>query len=147
MAKTSAGARIKLIRTMRGMTQKELGLALGFDEKSADVRIAQYETGTRTPKKSTIDNIADALRVNPKSLDRLNIDNYEGLIHAFFTIEDIYGIKISRINGTLCLLLDKNNKHLTLFEMFNIWQQKAEQLENGEITEAEYNEWRYNFGL
>ncbi len=29
------------IRTSRGMTQKELGLAIGFEEKGADNRIAQ----------------------------------------------------------------------------------------------------------
>ena len=36
----SIGKRIKKHRTNRGMTQKELGIAAGFDEKSADARIA-----------------------------------------------------------------------------------------------------------
>ena len=44
------GERIHFFRTMRGMTQKYLGMALGFSEKSADVRLAQYENGSRTPK-------------------------------------------------------------------------------------------------
>ena len=39
------GERIHFFRTMRGMTQKYLGMALGFPEKSADVRLAQYENG------------------------------------------------------------------------------------------------------
>ena len=42
--------RIHFFRLMRGMTQKYLGTAIGFPEKSADVRLAQYETGTRKPK-------------------------------------------------------------------------------------------------
>ena len=46
------GDRIKRARNFRGMTQKELGMAVGLDEKSADIRIAQYESGTRTPKES-----------------------------------------------------------------------------------------------
>ena len=33
-----------------GMTQKYLGTIVGFPERSADVRLAQYETGTRKPK-------------------------------------------------------------------------------------------------
>ena len=41
------GDKIHRIRDFRGMTQKQLGKAVGFDEKSADVRIAQYESGTR----------------------------------------------------------------------------------------------------
>ena len=40
----TVGDKIKKIRTFRGMTQKELGLAVGFEEKGADNRIAQYET-------------------------------------------------------------------------------------------------------
>ena len=44
------GERIHFFRTLRGMTQKYLGMALGFPEKSADVRLAQYENGSRTPK-------------------------------------------------------------------------------------------------
>ena len=56
----SVGQKIKRIRKMRGLTQKELGLAVGFDEESADIRIAQYESNTRTPKEKVVINIADA---------------------------------------------------------------------------------------
>ena len=44
------GERIHFFRKMRGMTQKYLGMLMGFPERSADVRMAQYETGSRTPK-------------------------------------------------------------------------------------------------
>ena len=44
------GERIHFLRNLRGMTQKYLGQAVGFPEKTADVRMAQYESGTRTPK-------------------------------------------------------------------------------------------------
>jgi len=143
------GKRIKKHRTNRGMTQKELGIAAGFDEKSADVRIAQYESGVRTPKEKVIANIANALNVSPKALERLDIDSYEGLAHTLFMLEDIYGLKINSINGNLCLMLDnhKSSKYATFFDMFCLWRQKAEKLNNGEITENEYNTWRYNFRL
>lgn len=35
----TVGEKIRTIRTFRGMTQKELGLAVGFPEKGADNRI------------------------------------------------------------------------------------------------------------
>ena len=38
------GERIHFFRIMRGMTQKYLGMLVGFPERSADVRLAQYET-------------------------------------------------------------------------------------------------------
>ena len=69
----SIGKRIKKHRTNRGMTQKELGMATGFDEKSADVRIAQYESGIRTPKEKTITRIANALNISPKAIESPDI--------------------------------------------------------------------------
>ena len=60
----TVGDKIKKIRTFRGMTQKELGLAVGFEEKGADNRIAQYETNYRVPKRELLDKIAEALRVD-----------------------------------------------------------------------------------
>lgn len=40
---TSIGQRLKFVRRFRRLTQKELGLLMGYSEKTADVRIAQYE--------------------------------------------------------------------------------------------------------
>ena len=53
------GERIKRIRTFRGLTQRELGLKLGYEERNADVRIAQYESSYRVPKKDTHGNCQD----------------------------------------------------------------------------------------
>jgi len=41
------GERIHFFRTLRGMTQKYLGMAVGFSERFARVRLAQ--DGKRTP--------------------------------------------------------------------------------------------------
>ena len=49
------GERIRFFRTLRGMTQKYLGMKVGFPERNADVRMAQYETGARTPKANLVD--------------------------------------------------------------------------------------------
>ena len=43
----AVGDRIKRVRQFRGLTQKELGKLVGFDEQTADIRIAQYESNTR----------------------------------------------------------------------------------------------------
>ena len=40
------GERIRFIRNLRGMTQKYLGTLVGFPEKTADIRMAQYEAET-----------------------------------------------------------------------------------------------------
>ena len=46
------GERIRYIRNLKGMTQKWLGMAIGVDEKTANLRVAQYESGTKTRRKS-----------------------------------------------------------------------------------------------
>ncbi len=56
------GERIKRIRTFRGLTQRELGLKLGYEERNADVRIAQYESGYRVLKTNTLLEMAKILK-------------------------------------------------------------------------------------
>jgi len=97
------GERIHFIRNLRGMTQKYLGMLVGFPEKTADIRMAQYESGTRTPKADLTHKLAQILKVSPNALDLPNIDNKIGLMHTLFALEDIYGIKISDIDGEVCL--------------------------------------------
>ena len=41
------GKKIKFVRKFRKMTQQELGVAIGLDEKGAANRIAQYECDYR----------------------------------------------------------------------------------------------------
>ena len=48
-----------------------LGLALGFPERFADVRIAQYESGTRTPKDDRIAKMA-TIEIDEELCIRLN---------------------------------------------------------------------------
>ena len=55
------GERIRFFRNLKGMTQKFLGVKVGFPEKTADIRLAQYESGTRTPKSDLTEALADAL--------------------------------------------------------------------------------------
>lgn len=141
------GERIRFIRNLRGMTQKWLGMAIGFDKKTADVRMAQYEAGTRTPKGNLVESIARALDVRPEALNVPEIDTYTGLMHTLFALEDLYGLKINRIDGELCLTLDRSKgiTYVTMFDMLNAWQKEAEKLKNGEITKEQYDAWRYTY--
>jgi transcriptional regulator with XRE-family HTH domain len=141
------GERIRYIRNLRGMTQKWLGMAIGFDEKTADVRMAQYESGTRTPKENYVADIANALNVSPKALDLPNIDSYVGLAHTLYALEDIYGLHIGEIDGELCLRLDKSKgmTYLSMLDIFTAWQQASEKLKSDTISKEDYDDWRYNY--
>jgi len=140
------GERIRYIRNLRGMTQKYLGMAIGFTEKTSDVRMAQYEAGARTPKEKMISDLANVLEVCPQALTIPDIDSYIGLAHTLFTLEDLYGIKIENNDGQPCLVLDRESKaYSSMFDIFNTWSKEAEKLKSGEITKEEYDTWRYNY--
>ena len=141
------GERIRFIRNLRGMTQKWLGMAVGFPEKTADIRMAQYESGTRTPKADLTNKLAEVLEVAPEALDIPNIENYNGVMHTLFALEDIYGLRIDKLSDEVCIRLDKDNgsEFLTMLEMFTAWQKQAEKFRNGEISKEEYDNWRYNY--
>lgn len=141
------GERIHFFRLKRGMTQKYLGQAVGFPEKSADVRLAQYETGTRTPKADLTAALAQVLDVSPQALDVPDIDTDIGLMHTLFALEDIRGLTIGEIDGEICLRLDRSRSltYSSMFEMLLKWANEAKKLEAGEITREEYDHWRYTY--
>ena len=141
------GERIHFFRTLRGMTQKYLGMALGFPEKSADVRLAQYENGSRTPKADVTTALADVLDVSPKALDVPDIDSFTGLMHTFFTLEDRYGFEVCESDGEVHLRvrIQKGRDAAELHRMLSAWGAVAARLKAGEITKEEYDSWRYRY--
>ena len=141
------GERIRFFRNLCGMTQKYLGQVVGFPEKTADIRMAQYESGSRTPKADLTNKLAEVFDISPQALSVPDIDSYNGLMHTLFTLEDLYGLKITELDGEVCLHLDKGmgTNYITMFEMFTAWKEQAEKLKNGEITKEKYDNWRYNY--
>ena len=127
------GERIHFFRILRGMTQKYLGVALGFPEKSADVRLAQYENGSRTPKVDLTAALAQILEVSPHALAVPDIDSYVGLMHTLFTLEDRYGLKICECNGEIHLRVDvfQGKEAARLHEMLCTWGEQAAKLKSG----------------
>lgn len=146
------GEKIKYARNLRGFTQKELGLKLGFDEKSADVRIAQYESGTRTPKAELLSEIANLLDVNISFLKIPSLENTETFIHLLFDLEQ-ESKKHHTNNFSIISVSDKLgnpqpaiqfHNHL-LNEFLSEWQLRRKELNEKIITEEEYAEWMMNF--
>lgn len=141
------GERIRFFRNLCGMTQKYLGQVVGFPEKTADIRMAQYESGSRTPKTDLTNKLAEVFDISPQALSVPDIESYIGLMHTLFTLEDLYGLKITELDGEVCLHLDKGmgTNYIAMFEMFSAWEEHAEKYKNGEITKGEYDRWRYNY--
>ncbi len=141
------GERIHFFRKMRGLKLKQLGQAVGFPESNADVRMAQYESGSRTPKADITSRLAKTLDVSPQALTVPDIDSYTGLMHTLFTLEDIYGLKVTEIDGQIVLHVDARygKDAAELHQMLCSWREQAAKLEAGEITKEDYDRWRYHY--
>ena len=142
------GQRIRFIRNSRGMTQKMLGILCGFPEKNADVRMAQYESGSRTPKKELIHTLAKVLEVAPQALTVPDIDGPLGLAHTLFAIEDVYGLTVDTTpDGEVCLKIKYNRGRPTeeLQTILTAWNEQAAKCRVGEITKDTYDDWRYTY--
>ncbi len=139
------GERIRFIRNLKGMTQKYLGMSIGFSERTADIRMAQYENGTRTPKIDLINTIASQLDVSPSALNVPDIDSELGLIHTLFALEDMYGSTAKNIDGEIHICFNSNNTPTKLYEGLSEWAKARELLNKNSIVKGNYDNWRYNY--
>lgn len=91
--------------------------------------------------------MSNALEVSPHALTVPKIDSYIDLMHTLFALEDLYGIKIKKIDNQLCLTLDNENSttYLSMIELFSAWQKESEKLNSDTITKEDYDDWRYNY--
>ena len=77
------GERIRYYRKRQKMTLRELGEKSGFENRG-DVRIAQYENGSRVPRTGTLNRIAKALGIPPEELlgmSRADVKNVLLIMH------------------------------------------------------------------
>lgn len=91
----SSGRRIRHYRMLRGMTQKALGIAAGFPPETANIRIAQYESGARVPKHTLLCTLAEALGVSPSALDIPRIKSREELNQLLLALEKEYALTVT----------------------------------------------------
>lgn len=144
------GKRIRYFRKKAGMTMHELGEKLGFNGSTADVRICQYETGYRVPKKIIVNQLADEFHVSPEALLPPDYDTVPGFMHQLFFLEERYGLTLVSLSGTdvgLSLTPKTNDKEFnrqvsaaTLFWMIARWM-----LESDIISDDTYQYWKDNY--
>jgi len=141
------GDTIKKIRNMRGLTQKDLGIAIGFSERTADVRMAQYESGTRTPKEDVVIKIAHVLDVNPVYLTSPALVEPNKIMHTLLHLDDENEITFGEVEYTssngnplkhIGIFLNRGYMELYLEE----WANRKRELAAGEISHEEYEEWK-----
>ena len=129
------------------MTQKYLGMLVGFPEKTADIRMAQYEAGARTPKEELTRALAHALDVSPAALSVPQFRDDVELMHMLFSLEDLCGLTVRKGEDGIALYIDprKGRDAASLYDDIAVWAEKAKQLRSGNLSREEYDHWRYSY--
>ncbi|MCD8002684.1 MAG: helix-turn-helix domain-containing protein [Clostridia bacterium] len=139
------GERIRFFRNRKGLTQKVLGVIAGFSDRTADIRIAQYESGSRTPKEDLVNALAEILDVSPLAINVPDIDSELGLIHTLFAVEDLYGAKVVKQGDEVHVVFDKSETNEGLYSKLSDWSDASAKLNSGEISKKVYDRFRYNY--
>lgn len=159
--------RIKRIREFRGLTQRELGIAIGCTEASAAVRIGQYETGARTPKKESAVALAKALHCNFRNFTVNDLGPAERIMFELFWLEELvagsmYVFQLGRYkdeNDKRVLYGQCNDWNYTgvfppvalamdytlINDFMREWAIRFNELSQKEISQDEYFEWKINW--
>lgn len=146
------------------MTQKELGIAIGLDEKGADNRIAQYETDYRVPKKDLLDKIAHVLDINPINFWITGLGHAEEVMLTLFWLEESMtgSLELFHLERNPGLNQPHSNvafynpsekwptcppvglyfKYHLVDDFLHEWLTRQEEYTSKEITRDEYFEWK-----
>lgn len=162
------GERIKKIREFRHITQKELGIALDYQENSAGIRIAQYEANTRIPKKDSALKLSKFLNCNYLAIyDGNDLSPAERTMQNFFWLEELVGTGFfvfkfdsyyDKNDPSLISAKYNDYNYFGTFPPIGIamdyglvndfmqeWALRHEELKSKKITRDEYFEWKINW--
>lgn len=141
----SFGQRLKRIRNHRDLTMKQLGTKINIPERQADVRISQYESDHKTPRKDIIEKLANILDVNEFALDTPDLTTNYGAIFTMFEYYYTYGLHPVKIDGKIYLELDKNIADSSFIKDLNEWYDTYESFQSGDITKEQFIDWMLKY--
>ena len=142
------GDKIKMYRQFRGLTQKELGMAAGFKESTADVRINQYETGKMYPKENILQRLADALDIDVSLLNKNNLS--EDVLVSILELQQVLHFDISIVNDQVIFSFPKLPENDEFYKSMKVLSDKNREIGSISLLYAhnnaeEYEKWKIEF--
>lgn len=141
--KLKTGELIKKYRKMRKMTQKQLAAACG----QTDSAIRNYELGNRTPGEAQIQAIASALAIAPEALREVPLESSRQALELLFRLNEELGLVPMKVDGMMVLGFDsRSEKSPKLAAAIKAWKGVLDSAKAGDITKAELESWKAEFG-
>lgn len=143
MIEINFGKKLKKYRSLKGLTQKELGLMIGFSNATADSRIRKYEKNLMAPKADIKEKLVNSLEIDPAALSYTEINSTEELIYLFLLLED-YGLAPYEIDGKIYLSFnDTTDLNREINDYLKRWYNKREEINLPQSKEYELFKTRF----
>ena len=140
----TTGDKIKRARKYANMTQRQLGIAMGFSPQTADVRIAQYENDMRKPRPDVFVKLAQALQV-PIQYFQPSVSETANIPTLLFQMEQATSFALcpaDAVGGTggndVCIHFENPKDR----EFLRQWMYMRRNLQEGYIDERGYFRWQ-----
>ena len=111
---------------------KALGMKMGFDEKAASCRIAQWEQGFRNLSQESAESLAAILNVAPDRLAQTPENPVDALIEYFLWLDEAHN---AEFYGEIA----------RLSEFLSQYWNKRSLLARGEISAEAFREWKLHW--
>jgi transcriptional regulator with XRE-family HTH domain len=136
------GARIKRYRKEAGMTQAQLGQAVGIGESA----VRNYERGIRKPKPELVAAMAEAMGIVPEALADTGMESARGALEVLFRVEDDLGLKPVETDEGVAIAVDRSAPEAPKTAMaLKAWKRMRDRLDAGEISQEDYERWKASF--
>lgn len=145
------GEKIRKYRNLHGLLQKDLGMKMGFSEVTSASRIKKYENNYMAPKLDKREKIAKALDIDLAAISDVEITSSEDIMYVLFELEELYGMKIDKVDGKVLFSFDETNyANEDLISYINIWKDTKDAIiqeghPNDEQQNHEYALWKSHF--
>lgn len=134
------GEKIKKVRSLRGLTQKELGLLIGL----SNIRVQQYESGYRIPQGKIMKDICDALEVSECFFVNHHMETEEDIIQLLFDLGRSCSIEVIQIDRKNAIY-GISFKDDIINEALKEWYEKQELMKSGELSELDFKWWQLTY--
>jgi len=135
------GQRIKKARLHRGLTQRELGILVGFSDSAADVRIAQYESSSRRPKSSVKKKLSEVLNVKLRYFYLSENLVTEDIILIMLELDEKLQIDLTPVYGKSRTRVNVHFDCEVIDDFLIEWMLQRQAFADNTITKQQYIDW------
>ncbi len=134
------GARIAFLRKLNGITQEELGNAIGLIGSDARNKIWRYEHTERVPKDDKILKLADALGIEIAAIRHYDFSDPLDIYYLLLWTEEISpNYVINKVES----IRPENNTQRLLGDKYTEWHRMRLRYKKGDISLQEYRKWKF----